>query len=157
MLIIPAFGTIGILSGITQIIIFGNQSMIFDMRCICALRIVVRGRHMYTFGIESDKSAYTASITMTISLPTGTKILKSLIGDVHVYFSMDFPFFLLFCRDRFSDFRLNRAVVTINPLLRIYVLKRTIFGTNTPANRHVALTRRHQLGSIRVAKLRSGA
>ena len=42
ILIIPAFGIISIIiSGITQIIIFGNQSMILAMSCICVLGSVV--------------------------------------------------------------------------------------------------------------------
>merc|ERR1711924_207866 len=60
ILIIPAFGIISIIiSGISQKIIFGNQSMIFAMSCISLLGSVVWGHHMYTVGLE-----------------TGTKIFK---------------------------------------------------------------------------------
>merc|ERR1711974_447095 len=55
-----AFGVISItISGISQKIIFGNQSMIFAMGCISLLGSVVWGHHMYTVGLE-----------------TGTKILN---------------------------------------------------------------------------------
>ena len=77
ILIIPAFGIISIvISGITQIIIFGNQSMILAMSCICILGSVVWGHHMYTIGMESDTRAYFTAVTMMISLPTGTKIFN---------------------------------------------------------------------------------
>ena len=77
ILIIPAFGIISrIISGITQIIIFGNQSMILAMSCICILGSVVWGHHMYTVGMESDTRAYFTAVTMMISLPTGTKIFN---------------------------------------------------------------------------------
>merc|ERR1711902_438966 len=77
ILIIPAFGIISIIiSGITQIIIFGNQSMILAMSCICTLGSVVWGHHMYTVGMESDTRAYFTAVTMMVSLPTGTKIFN---------------------------------------------------------------------------------
>merc|ERR1719342_920620 len=77
ILIIPAFGIISIIiSGITQIIIFGNQSMILAMSCICILGSVVWGHHMYPVGMESDTRAYFTAVTMMISLPTGTKIFN---------------------------------------------------------------------------------
>merc|ERR1712002_686552 len=53
ILIIPAFGIISIIiSGITRIIIFGNQSMILAMCSISILGSVVWGHHMYTIGME---------------------------------------------------------------------------------------------------------
>ena len=59
ILIIPAFGIISIIiSGILQIIIFGNQSMIFAMSCISLLGSVVWGHHMYSVGLETDTRAY---------------------------------------------------------------------------------------------------
>merc|ERR1712061_636560 len=49
ILIIPAFGVISIIiSGISQKIIFGNQSMIYAMSCISLLGSVVWGHHMYS-------------------------------------------------------------------------------------------------------------
>merc|ERR1712141_128466 len=77
VLIIPAFGIISIIiSGITQIIIFGNQSMILAMSCICVLGSVVWAHHMFTVGMESDTRAYFTAVTMMISLPTGSKIFN---------------------------------------------------------------------------------
>ena len=77
ILIIPAFGIISIIiSGIAQIIIFGNQSMILAMCSISILGSVVWGHHMYTIGMESDTRAYFTTVTIMISLPTGTKIFN---------------------------------------------------------------------------------
>merc|ERR1711985_69858 len=77
ILIIPAFGIISIIiSGVTQKIIFGNQSMIFTMSCISFLGTVVWGHHMYTVGLETDTRAYFTGVTILISLPTGTKIFN---------------------------------------------------------------------------------
>merc|ERR1712048_906487 len=77
ILIIPAFGVISIvISGVSQKIIFGNQSMIFAMSCISLLGSVVWGHHMYTEGLETDTRAYFTEITILISLPTGTKIFN---------------------------------------------------------------------------------
>merc|ERR1712187_893529 len=77
ILIIPAFGIIGIIiSGVSQKIIFGNQSMIYAMSCISLLGSVVWGHHMYTVGLETDTRAYFTGVTILISLPTGTKIFN---------------------------------------------------------------------------------
>merc|ERR1711881_278674 len=77
ILIIPAFGIMSIIiSGVSQKIIFGNQSMIFAMSCISLLGTVVWGHHMYTVGLETDTRAYFTGVTILISLPTGTKIFN---------------------------------------------------------------------------------
>merc|ERR1739846_277283 len=77
ILIIPAFGVISIvISGISQKIIFGNQSTIFAMSCISLLGSVVWGHHMYSVGLETDTRAYFSGVTILISLPTGTKIFN---------------------------------------------------------------------------------
>merc|ERR1739847_187163 len=77
ILIIPAFGVISIvISGITQKIIFGNQSMILAMSCITLIGSIVWGHHMYTVGLETDTRAYFTGVTVLISLPTGTKIFN---------------------------------------------------------------------------------
>merc|ERR1739846_25238 len=85
ILIIPAFGVISIvISGISQKIIFGNQSMIFAMSCISLLGTVVWGHHLFTVGLETDTRAYFSGVTILISLPTGTKIfnwLSSYLGN----------------------------------------------------------------------------
>merc|ERR1711933_309598 len=86
ILIIPAFGVISIvISGVSQKIIFGNQSMIYAMSCISLLGSVVWGHHMYTVGLETDTRAYFTGVTILISLPTGTKIfnwLSSYLGNL---------------------------------------------------------------------------
>merc|ERR1711930_8488 len=77
ILIVPAFGVISIvISGISQKIIFGNQSMIFAMSCISLLGTVLWGHHMYSVGLETDTRAYFSGVTILISLPTGTKIFN---------------------------------------------------------------------------------
>merc|ERR1712243_390232 len=77
ILIIPAFGIISIIiSGVSQKIVFGNQSMIFAMSCISLLGSIVWGHHMYTVGLETDTRAYFSGVTILISLPTGTKIFN---------------------------------------------------------------------------------
>merc|ERR1711915_1002895 len=85
ILIIPAFGVISIvISGVSQKIIFGNQSMIYAMSCISLLGSLVWGHHMYTVGLETDTRAYFTGVTILISLPTGTKIfnwLSSYLGN----------------------------------------------------------------------------
>merc|ERR1711923_84484 len=102
ILIIPAFGVISIvISGISQKIIFGNQSMIFAMSSISILGSLVWGHHMYTVGLESDTRAYFTGVTILISLPTGTKIfnwLTTYLGNpslLHIRISSVF-FSLLF-------------------------------------------------------------
>merc|ERR1712157_403387 len=65
-----------IISGISQKIIFGNQSMIFSVSCISLLGSVVWGHHMYTVGLETDTRAYFTGVTVLTSLPTGTKIFN---------------------------------------------------------------------------------
>merc|ERR1712021_163490 len=65
-----------IIPGVSQKIIFGNQSMIFAMSCISLLGSVVWGHHMYTVGLETDTRAYFSGVTIFISLPTGTKIFN---------------------------------------------------------------------------------
>merc|ERR1711862_1007481 len=64
------------ISGVSQKIIFGNQSMIFAMSCISLLGTIVWGHHMYTVGLETDTRAYFTGVTILISLPTGTKIFN---------------------------------------------------------------------------------
>merc|ERR1712093_469509 len=100
ILIIPAFGVISIvISGIAQKIIFGNQSMIFAMSCISLLGSVVWAHHMYTVGLETDTRAYFTGVTISISLPTGTKIfnwLSTYLGNQPLSKSTSAFFGLLF-------------------------------------------------------------
>merc|ERR1712050_798367 len=72
----PEVYIIIIISGISQKIIFGNQSMIFAISCISLLGSVLWGHHMYTVGLETDTRAYFTGVTILISLPTGTKIFN---------------------------------------------------------------------------------
>merc|ERR1712180_286165 len=102
ILIIPAFGIISIIiSGVSQKIIFANQSMIFAMSSISLLGGLVWGHHMYTVGLETDTRAYFTGVTILISLPTGTKIfnwLTTYLGNpplLHIRISSVF-FSLLF-------------------------------------------------------------
>merc|ERR1711975_27655 len=77
ILIIPAFGVISqVLSNISEKIIFGIQSMILAMSCISILGSIVWGHHIYTLGLEVDTRGYFMTITIMISLPTGTKIFN---------------------------------------------------------------------------------
>merc|ERR1712013_68848 len=77
ILIIPAFGIISIIiSGISQIIIFGNQSMIFAMSCISFLGSVVWGHHMYTVGLETDTRAYFTGVTILISIANAKRLFN---------------------------------------------------------------------------------
>ena len=63
ILIIPAFGIISIIiSGILQLIVFGNQSMIFAMSSISLLGSLVWGHPLYTVGLKSDTRAYFAGV-----------------------------------------------------------------------------------------------
>ena len=50
--------------------------MILAMCSISILGSVVWGHHMYTIGMESDTRAYFTTVTIMISLPTGTKIFN---------------------------------------------------------------------------------
>ena len=53
-----------------------NDRIFFAMSCISLLGTLVWGHHMYTVGLETDTRAYFSSVTILISLPTGTKIFN---------------------------------------------------------------------------------
>jgi cytochrome c oxidase subunit 1 len=77
ILVLPAFGLLSvILSNLSNVNMFGNQSMILAMSCISILGSVVWVHHMFTVGMESDTRAYFTSVTMMISLPTGSKLIN---------------------------------------------------------------------------------
>ena len=77
ILVVPAFGLLSIiLSYICNVNMFGNHSMILAMSCISILGSVVWVHHMFIVGMESDTRAYFTSVTMMISLPTGSKIVN---------------------------------------------------------------------------------
>jgi len=89
ILIIPAFGLISIIiSVITQIVIFGNQSMIIAILSISIIGSIVWGHHMYTVGLESDTRVYFTIVTIFISLPTGTKIYNWFYTYLGYYFTI---------------------------------------------------------------------
>lgn len=76
ILVLPTFGLLSVvLISSINIYIFGNQSMILAMGCICILGSVVWIHHMFTVTLDSDTRAYFTSLTLMISLPTGSKIL----------------------------------------------------------------------------------
>jgi cytochrome c oxidase subunit 1 len=77
ILVLPAFGlTSSVVSGIVQLVLFGNLSMILAMSCISLLGSIVWAHHMFTVGLISDTRAYFMSVTMIISIPTGSKIFN---------------------------------------------------------------------------------
>jgi cytochrome c oxidase subunit 1 len=77
ILVLPAFGLISsVVSGIVQLVLFGNLSMILAMSCISLLGSIVWAHHMFTAGLISDTRAYFMSVTMIISIPTGSKIFN---------------------------------------------------------------------------------
>ena len=98
ILILPSFGFI------SQIIIcikliFGFQSMVLAIGCISFIGIIVWGHHMYTLGLEIDNKSYFISLTIIISLPTGTKVFNWI--STYLYFETNisllfFIFIILF-------------------------------------------------------------
>lgn len=77
ILVLPAFGLISsVVTGIVQLVLFGNLSMILAMSCISLLGSIVWAHHMFTTGLIGDTRAYFMSVTMIISIPTGSKIFN---------------------------------------------------------------------------------
>jgi cytochrome c oxidase subunit 1 len=77
ILIIPGFGLISILiTDLVMIIVINYSNMILSMNCISILGSIVWVHHMFTVGIETDTRGYFTTITMMISLPTGTKMFN---------------------------------------------------------------------------------
>ena len=99
ILIIPAFGIISqVISNISEKIIFGIQSMILAMSCISILGSIVWGHHIYTLGLEVDTRGYFMTITIMISLPTGTKIfnwLSTILGCYYIIIIFSYMIFII--------------------------------------------------------------
>jgi cytochrome c oxidase subunit 1 len=86
ILILPSFGLLSmVLSTLIQVILFGNHSMILAMTCISILGCIVWVHHMYSIGLEMDTRAYFTTVTMIISLPTGSKIFNWLCTYLSTY------------------------------------------------------------------------
>merc|ERR1712048_1152872 len=121
ILILPAFGLISmILTGLFNMLVFSNQSMILAMSCISILGSVVWSHHMFTVGMESDTRAYFTAVTMMISLPTGTKIFNWLCtylnNELHIRTSaalFTLIFLLMFTIGGSTGVILGNAVVDI--------------------------------------------
>ena len=86
ILVLPSFGLISmVLYGLIQVVLFGNHSMILAMTCISTLGLIVWVHHMYSVGLEMDTRAYFTTVTMMISLPTGSKIFNWLCTYLGTY------------------------------------------------------------------------
>eukprot|EP00922_Rhytidocystis_sp_ex-Travisia-forbesii_P015623 GHVS01023301.1.p1 GENE.GHVS01023301.1~~GHVS01023301.1.p1 ORF type:complete len:310 (+),score=-60.54 GHVS01023301.1:1247-2176(+) len=73
IIILPAFA---IVSEVLSNNILGSTSMILAMGCIGIIGSLVWGHHMNTVGLDTDTRAYYTSITILISIPTGTKVFN---------------------------------------------------------------------------------
>jgi len=78
ILIVPAFGVLSqILQGIAgNIVVYGDPSMVLALSCISGIGSLVWGHHIYTTGLEIDTRSYFTSLTVMISIPTGTKLMN---------------------------------------------------------------------------------
>ena len=77
ILIIPSFGLICVvISMLVQTILFGNISMILALSCISLLGNIIWAHHMFTTGIINDTRSYFMTITIIISIPTGSKLFN---------------------------------------------------------------------------------
>ncbi len=89
VMIIPGFVVISvIISSYSNSLIFGNQSMILAIVCIAILGCLVWAHHMFSVGLESDTVAYFTTVTILISIPTGTKIFNWLCTYIGSYFPL---------------------------------------------------------------------
>ncbi|KAF8818756.1 hypothetical protein IE077_001965 [Cardiosporidium cionae] len=75
VLILPGFAIISLCFFYSSVL-FGARSMILALCCITILGLVVWGHHIFTYGIEADTRAYFTSVTILISIPTGTKVFN---------------------------------------------------------------------------------
>ena len=110
-----------VLTHTAEKIIFGTQSMILAVGCISILGSIVWGHHIYTLGLEVDTRAYFMTMTIMISLPTGTKIfnwLSTLLGARYVlvvltYLIFIFSFIIMFTIGGSSGAVLGNAAVDL--------------------------------------------
>merc|ERR1712138_358572 len=122
ILIIPAFGVISqTISTSINSLLFALQSKILAITCISFLGTIVWSHHLYTINLEMDTKAYFSTITMLISLPTGTKIFNWLttfyfnninLTFTHNYYS--FIFLLMFTIGGLTGILLANASIDIS-------------------------------------------
>jgi cytochrome c oxidase subunit 1 len=122
ILIIPAFGILSHAISTTLCkILFALSSMILAMASISFLGTIVWSHHLYTVGLEVDTRAYFSSVTMLISLPTGTKIFNWLttsyfnhifLSFTHLFYS--FLFLLMFTIGGVTGILLANASIDIS-------------------------------------------
>ena len=75
ILILPTFGLNSLILSTTSLL-YAYQSMIFTIISISFLGSIVWGHHMYTTSLQINTRSYFTSLTILISLPTGTKIFN---------------------------------------------------------------------------------
>merc|ERR1712138_234645 len=122
ILIIPTFGIISqTISTSISSLLFALQSKILAITCISFLGTIVWSHHLYTINLEMDTKAYFSTITMLISLPTGTKIFNWLttfyfnninLTFTHNYYS--FIFLLMFTIGGLTGILLANASIDIS-------------------------------------------
>ena len=130
ILIIPTFGIISqTISTSTNTILFAFQSKILAIICISFLGTIVWSHHLYTINLEIDTRAYFSTITMLISLPTGTKIFNWLTTFyftnlpfifTHIFYS--FIFLLMFTIGGLTGILLSNASIDISLHDTYYVI-----------------------------------
>merc|ERR1711981_1552799 len=122
ILILPAFGVISeSISVSISSLLFAFQSKIIAMASISFLGTIVWSHHLYTVGLEVDTRAYFSSVTMLISLPTGTKIFNWLttfyfnnIGLTFTHMFYSFVFLLMFTIGGLTGILLANASIDIS-------------------------------------------
>jgi heme/copper-type cytochrome/quinol oxidase subunit 1 len=122
ILIIPAFGVISqTISTSVSSLLFALQTKILAKVCISFLGTIVWSHHLYTINLEMDTKAYFSTITMLISLPTGTKIFNWLttfyfnnIGLTFTHMFYSFVFLLMFTIGGLTGILLANASIDIS-------------------------------------------
>ena len=130
ILIIPTFGIISqTISTSISSLLFALQSKILAKTCISFLGTIVWSHHLYTINLEMDTKAYFSTITMLISLPTGTKIFNWLttfyfnninLTFTHIFYS--FIFLLMFTIGGLTGILLANASIDISLHDTYYVI-----------------------------------